>query len=292
MATKYSLLHPATFKLDGGAMFGIIPKPLWSKAIAVDDHNRIEMSLRVFMTEHNERIILVDSGIGDYHGEKFDQRFAVSGGKNPLIKILKDEKNIDSNAVTDIILTHLHFDHVGGLGRIDGENFVPIFENAQIHLNKKHFEYSLNPSLRDGGSFQSNYFKQLIDYYEDKNKIHWLDESDDLIIKDGDYEIRYLVSHGHTPHQIHPYDKEYLYLADICPMSHHVNIAWVMGYDMNPGVTCSDKIRIFDFIIEKDLKVIFEHDSDFYGGKISKDGSRYSLSEKYEASKELGIQKL
>ncbi len=292
MTAKYSLLHPATFKLDGGAMFGIIPKPLWSKAIQADEFNRIEMSLRVFMTEIKNRVVLVDSGIGDYHGESFDKRFAINGFKNPIVKILKEEKNISPDQVTDIILTHLHFDHVGGLGTIDNEKFVPLFKNATLYLSKSHWNYSLNPTMRDAGSFQSDYYKVLIEYYESKNQIHWIDETKDLILKIDDYEIKYLMSHGHTPFQIHPYDNEYIYLADICPMGHHVNIPWVMGYDINPGISCSDKIRIFDQIIEKDLKVIFEHDTENYGGKIAKDEGKYLLSEKFKASNKLGLQSL
>src|SRR5262245_15690564 len=116
MTKKYFILHPAVFKLDGGAMFGIIPKPLWSKQIPADELNRIQMSLRVMLIQTKTKNILVDTGIGDYHGEKFDDRFGVVGPKNPLIEKLEKQFNLKPENITDLIITHLHFDHVGGLG--------------------------------------------------------------------------------------------------------------------------------------------------------------------------------
>jgi glyoxylase-like metal-dependent hydrolase (beta-lactamase superfamily II) len=131
---KYYVLHPAVFKLDGGAMFGIIPKPLWSKAIPADELNRIQLSLRVMLIQTTHRNILIDTGIGDYHGEKFEDRFGVQGDKNPLIKILKEKLNLDASDITDLIISHLHFDHVGGLG--SDQPHHAIFPNAVLHLHR------------------------------------------------------------------------------------------------------------------------------------------------------------
>ena len=121
---KLTLLHPATFKLDGGAMFGIIPKPLWERKIFPDEKNRILMSLRVLLIETENRKILVDTGIGDYHNEKFNQQFAIQGEKDPLAELLSEQLKIKSEEITDVIITHLHFDHVGGLGGRDGKTLV------------------------------------------------------------------------------------------------------------------------------------------------------------------------
>lgn len=127
---KYFVLHPATFKLDGGAMFGIIPKPLWSKQIPSDELNRIHLSLRVMLIQTKNKNILVDTGIGDYHGDKFDDRFAVQGDKLPLLQVLKDHFNLNPEDITDIVITHLHFDHVGGLGQ-DMTSHHEVFPKCQ-----------------------------------------------------------------------------------------------------------------------------------------------------------------
>lgn len=145
IAMKTTILHPATFKLDGGAMFGIIPKPLWEKKIKADDFNRINMSLRVVLFQTENKNILVDTGIGDYHPEKFNTQFDVKGSNSPLTNALKSA-GLNEDDITDIILTHLHFDHVGGLGT--GENGTDIiFKNATIHVQADHYKYSQNATL-------------------------------------------------------------------------------------------------------------------------------------------------
>jgi len=265
---KTYILHPATFKLDGGAMFGIIPKPLWEKKIKPDDLNRIHMSLRVMFFETENKKVLIDTGIGEYHNEKFYKNFAITSEDNPLVKALATI-NVKPEEITDVILTHLHFDHVGGIADKDGNL---LFKNAIIHTHRKHYEYALSPSDRDGGSFHSHIFKNVLD----QGKIEFLDELEGTIIKDGDDEIKYKTSFGHTPYMIHPYNDKYIYMADLVPMSHHVPIPWVMGYDIEPAVTTKYKKEFYDFIIDKDLTMIFEHDNDNWGAKII-DSQKYGL---------------
>lgn len=259
--SQYSVLHPATFKLDGGAMFGIIPKPLWENKIKPDELNRIDLSLRVLNIKTKNKNIIIDTGIGDYHGEKFDGQFDVKGQKHPL-------KNAAPN-VTDIIITHLHFDHVGGLGQIEQEQIVPVFPYATIYLHEDHYNYALNPTVRDSGSFQKEFFIPLIEYYKNKNQIIWLKGKSGTILKDGSDEIHFQTSNGHTPHQIHPYDSKVIYMADILPTSAHLGIPWVMGYDIAPGESTNDKQRLYPFIMNNNLVVVFEHDPKYWGGKIS-----------------------
>lgn len=265
---KVSLIHPATFKLDGGAMFGIIPKPLWQKKIMPDELNRILMSLRVVLIETKNKKILVDTGIGDYHNDKFKDQFEITSDQSPLETALKKHKNIQPEDITDIIITHLHFDHVGGLGKgLDSKELV--FPNATIHLHQKHFEYAQNPTIRDQGSFQDYFFLPLLKRYLDKNQINFLDGNEEgFILKDGEDEINFKVSFGHTPYMIHPYFKDYIYMADLVPMSHHIRIPWVMGYDIEPGTTTIYKEKFYKFIMDKNLKMIFEHDIETWGGKL------------------------
>lgn len=257
---KYFALHPAVFKLDGGAMFGIIPKPLWERVIPADEQNRIELSLRVMLIQTPNKNILIDTGIGDYHGKKFDERFGIKGEKNPLIQILREDFNLGPEDITDLIISHLHFDHVGGLG----QNTDILFPNAILHIHKQHYEYALNPTARDSGSFHVQFFRPLIE----KSRVQWHTGKEGLLIKDGADEIRFRTSMGHTPHLMHPYDEKFIYMADLVPTSAHLPLPWVMGYDISPGQTTVDKAEFYEFIRKRDLTMIFEHDIKYWGSKL------------------------
>lgn len=257
---KSTLLRPAKFKLDGGAMFGIIPKPLWSKLMPADDMNRIELSLSLWLIETQNRLILVDTGIGDYHPEKFKQQMSIQGPANPLESALTQVgKKLDD--LSDIVLTHLHFDHVGGLGVLSPEKqIIPLCPKARVHLQQDHFHYAQKPTPRDQGSFQHTIFNPLLDYYREKKLLHFFNGSEGVILEDGPYQLKFILSHGHTPFMAHPFDDEFIYLADIIPTSNHLNPAWVMGYDMAPGISAVEKVKILKWVEEKKLKIIFEHD--------------------------------
>lgn len=269
---KYSVLHPAVFKLDGGAMFGIIPKPLWSKAIPADELNRIEMSLRVMLIQTPHRNILVDTGIGDYHGQKFDDRFGVKGAKDPLLSLLKEKHQLNPDDITDVIVTHLHFDHVGGLGQGEDKQQL-LFPKATLHIHRRHYEYALNPTARDTGSFHSQYFRPLVEAADKEGRVHWVEGSEGKLLRDGEDIISFRCSHGHTPWLLHPYDERFIYMADLVPTSHHIPLPWVMGYDIAPGVTTENKKEFYQFILKRDLTLIFEHDLQNWGAKIRPKGS-------------------
>lgn len=266
---KTTLIHPATFKLDGGAMFGIIPKPLWEKKIKPDEFNRINMSLRVVLFQSKNKNILVDTGVGDYHNEKFQNQFDIQSEKSPLVLALS-KVNLRPEDITDIIITHLHFDHVGGLGQ--GENGTDvIFENATVHVHKEHYEYSQKATLRDAGSFHVKTFMPLLDFYKNKENLNLVSKETGVLIEDGSDKVHFKISFGHTPYMLHPYTDNYIYMADLVPMGHHLHIPWVMGYDIEPGVTTTYKQIFFDFIKEKSLCMIFEHDNEVWGGKLEYD---------------------
>lgn len=287
---KYSVLHPAVFKLDGGAMFGIIPKPLWSKQIPADDQNRIEMSLRVMLIQTKNKNILIDTGIGDYHGEKFDDRFGVKGDKNPLITLLKNEHSLNPEDITDLIVSHLHFDHIGGLGG-DEHSQKLLFPKATLHVHKDHYDYALNPTIRDAGSFHSQYFKPLIEAADKAKKVHWVEGNEGEILRDGVDVLRFKCSFGHTPYLMHAYDDKFIYMADLVPTSAHIPLPWVMGYDIAPGQTTKDKKEFYEMILEKDLTLIFEHDLHSWGAKISpNEKGDFGAKEKFTAPS--GLQSL
>lgn len=265
MKTEYFCLEPAAFKLDGGAMFGIIPKPLWNKVHPSDEQNRIELALRLVVIKKDDKVILIDTGIGDYHGQKFDERFAVVGGDSPLKKSLA-RLNIRPEEVTDLVISHLHFDHVGGIGQMNEGVMVPILKKARIHLHKSHYEYSLHPTERDTGSFHVDKFEPVIKWYQFHNQINWLEGMEGEILPG----LNFLCSMGHTPYLTHAYDEKFIYMADLIPTSNHVHIPWVMGYDISPGITTEDKKRILTFINEKKLVMIFEHDPKYFGATVKK----------------------
>lgn len=262
---KYFSLEPARFKLDGGAMFGIIPKPLWSKVHPADEQNRIELALRLILIKDGTKNILIDTGIGDYHGEKFESRFGIVGQASPLELSLK-EVGLDPADITDLIISHLHFDHVGGIGKFINGKIEPVLKNATVHLHKNHFEYSQKPTDRDAGSFQSEYFLPVINWYKEKNQLHFIEGMSGDIMPG----IHFKCSMGHTPYLLHAFDDKFIYMADLIPTSNHVHIPWVMGYDISPGVTTSDKKDFLNMIKDKNLTMIFEHDPHFWGSTVKR----------------------
>lgn len=283
---KYFCLEPAHFRLDGGAMFGIIPKLMWEKVHPADDQNRINLALRLQVIKTDKKLIIIDTGIGDYNGEKFETRFDIRSNKSPLSQALA---KIDSTTddVTDLILSHLHFDHIGGIGELVDGKMLPIFKNATCHVHKSHYEYAHSPSERDSGSFHSKNFDPVLNYYNDKNNLLFHEGEVGTIIETESGDIKFKCSHGHTPWLMHPYDEKYIYMADLIPTSNHVHIPWVMAYDINPAVSTREKRVFLDFIVKNNLIPIYEHDPLFWGSEIEKTDKGFLPINKFEAPKEL-----
>ena len=277
---EHYLVEPGKFRLDGGAMFGIVPKPLWSKVAPPDEHNRIDLALRLWLFKTSERVVLVDTGIGDGYEEKFFKQFDIRQSSSPLEEALRSI-GVSSEDVTDLIISHLHFDHVGGIGKkVDGE-IRPLFSRARCHLHRSHYEYSCNPTARDMGSFHRHNFEPVIEYYRQNDLMVWHEGEEGCLLE----SLHFRCSHGHTPWLMHPYNDQFIYLADLIPTSNHVHIPWVMGYDISPGVTTADKKAFLEFILEKDLTIIFEHDPLYWGALVEKDekGRRYRCRQLFSA---------
>jgi glyoxylase-like metal-dependent hydrolase (beta-lactamase superfamily II) len=281
---SYFCLEPSRFRLDGGAMFGIIPRPLWNKVHPSDDQNRIDLALRLLLIKDGDKVILIDTGIGDYNGDKFNSRFDVRTEEQPLHKSL-NVLGLSPDDVTDLVLSHLHFDHIGGIGEMINGKLEPVFKNAICHIHKEHYNYSQSPTLRDSGSFHTHNFEPIIDWYKNNDKMKWHSGEQGELIKLENDSLMFKCSHGHTPFLMHPYDKKVIYLADLIPTSNHVHIPWVMGYDINPGVTTSDKVNFLDFILERDLTLIYEHDPVYWGSKVEKGDRAISASALEKAPK-------
>ena len=272
---KYSLhvIESGSFALDGGAMFGIIPKPLWQNNNPPDEMNRIKLFARNLLLVSDSKKILIDTGIGNFWDEKFkriyDLDYSVSESKN-LKKL-----NIIPEEITDVILTHLHFDHTGGSTRLENGKWIPNFPNAKFHVQQKHFEWALNPSERDKGSFIKERFLPLA-------KEGLLNLKNDTSFDD---EIEMIIINGHTFFQqiikISDGSKTLLYCGDLLPFSTHIPLPYVMGYDLQPLVTVQEKKNILQRAMEENWILFFEHDPFNVAATVSKNEKGYFAEKKF-----------
>ena len=262
---RVSLIETGDFKLDGGAMFGVVPKPLWSRTNPSDDLNRIEMTVRCLLIETDDRKILVDAGIGHKENEKFNGIFAVDFSRNTLEKSLA-ERDVDPDAITDFIYTHLHFDHAGGSTRMEGDAAVPVFRNAQHYVQKRQYEHALTRSDRDRASYLDHNYEPVM-------------KNGQLKLLEGDTELfpglHLLTTSGHTPDLqtilISDGKTSLWYPTDLIPLSSHIPMPYIMGYDLFPMVTLEDKRRFLPRACNENWILIYEHDSHNEASKVSRD---------------------
>lgn len=251
------------FSLDGGAMFGAVPKTLWSKKIEPDDKNRISMVTRVLVIEGEGKRILVDTGCGNKWSEKLRDIYQIEN-----IKSVKDA----CADPTDIILTHLHFDHGAGLTQAGGELTFP---NAELHINKSHYKHALNPGPRERASYLEENIKPL-----EKAKINFTSNKQEVFPG-----IRLFQSDGHTKGMqwltISSTDSKQTlaYPTDLIPTSRHIPPAYVMGYDLHAEKSMAEKQAFLDQAVQNNWLIVFEHDFDTPAGHISQDNKgNYKLS--------------
>lgn len=255
---SYSLysIETGRFGLDGGAMFGIIPKPLWSRRIAADDQNRIPLNMRCLLLEGEGRVILVDNGLGDKYDDKFADIYAIDEEYPSLSESLRDA-GFSEEDVTDVILTHLHFDHCGGSTRRIGGELELAFPNARYHVQRAHWEWARNPNMRERASFLAENLDPLA-------------ESSQLSLLDGPIElfpgIELILVNGHTESQqlvkVKGRERTLVYVADLLPTASHLRLPWIMAYDVRPLTTLVEKRRFLDEAVEGGWHFFFEHDPD------------------------------
>ncbi len=272
---KYTLhvLNSGYFGLDGGAMFGIIPKPLWQKTNPPDEANRIKLATRNLLLVDGERKILIDTGNGNKWDEKsksiygFDFATSLEGSLKEL--------NLTPSDITDVILTHLHFDHTGGSTKIKNGKIVPSFPNAKYYVQRKNYEWAINPSERDRGSYLKNNFEPLMN----EGVLTLIDGEEKF-----DDEIEFVIVNGHTYAQqlIKISDSSYtiLYCADLFPTTSHIPLPYVMSYDLQPLVTVEEKKKILNKAIEENWKLFFEHDPETVLASVIKDERGFRANDK------------
>jgi len=252
----YNLISIETgrFVLDGGAMFGVVPKNLWGKTNPADAQNRISLALRSLLLKSDNRLILIDTGIGNKFEDKYSMIYNIDFSEYSLDKSL-NQCNFSRFDITDVIITHLHFDHAGGVSFLNNRNLELNFPNAIHHVQKEQWEWALNPSLKDRASFIKNDFS-LLDNKRNLNKV-----SGPVELFPG---IELLVLHGHTPGmqivKISDSKNTLLYCADLIPTASHIPIPWVMAYDNNPLTTLKEKNQLLPKAVHENWILFFEHD--------------------------------
>lgn len=252
----YSLhtVETGRFGLDGGAMFGVVPKPLWNRRIPADDRNRIPLAMRCLLLEDGDRLILIDNGIGDKFDDKFSNIYDVSFSGSRLDRSLAD-LGFGLDDVTDVVITHLHFDHCGGSTVRRPDGLAVAFPNARFHVQLKHWAAANAPNEREKASFL-------------RENIEPLAESGQLSFLDGDEEIFPGVSaitvDGHTDHmqlvKITDEETTLVFAADLIPTRFHLAPAWTMAYDIRPLVSMEEKSRFLQRAVDKGWHLFFEHD--------------------------------
>lgn len=247
-------IETGEFALDGGAMFGIVPKVLWEKKIPSDEKNRITLRMRSLLISGNKRNILVDDGIGTKEKEKFSEIYKIDHSRFQLEKSLS-QYDLTCNDITDVILTHFHFDHSGGSTKTDDKGkIIPTFPNAKYFIQRKNLEWAKDPSEKDQASFMKESFEPLINagLLKELDGPRGLYEGIELIVVEGHTKAQQLVkvSDGKTT---------LLYCGDLIPTSAHVSVPWIMGYDNYPLTTLKEKKEILEKAADENWILFFEH---------------------------------
>lgn len=247
--------------LDGGAMFGIIPKPLWVKTNPADELNRVTLSTRNLLLISEDKKILIDTGMGNKWDEKSRNIYRI----DPTIEL---EQTLELNGVkaveiTDVLLTHLHFDHTGGSTKEVNGKLIPAFPNARYFVQKKNFEWALNPSDRDKGSYIKENFEPLVK----EGVLNLIDGEINF-----DENISFRIINGHTFAQqmikISDSSNTVLYCADLMPFVSQIRIPYVMGYDLQPMITVQEKKKYLQLAADENWYLYFGHDPQFAAATV------------------------
>ena len=253
-------INAGNFKLDGGAMFGVVPKSLWQKTNPSDSENLIDLTARCMLIESGSRLILVDAGMGDKQSEKFFSYYK-PWGDDSLVKSINNA-GFSIDEITDVFLTHLHFDHCGGSTVLNSNNVsVPLFKNAKYWSNKNHWEWATNPNSREKASF----LKENLSPIEESGQLCFLDVKSPGFNHYNELGLDVLFVDGHTEKQMIPkvsYNgKEIVFMADLLPTAGHIPLPYIMGYDVRPLTTLEEKRSFLNLAVQEEYCLFMEHDA-------------------------------
>ena len=273
---KIHAIQAGAMRLDGGAMFGVVPKTMWSKVLPADDRNRCSFGMRCILIEHEDGPILIDTGAGNKESAKFLDIYGIenagANGRTALEDGLK-ALGFSTDDIRMVICSHLHFDHAGGNTFKDTDGSIrPAFGSANYIAQRGEHAWATSTNERTAAS----YFPHNWEPVERAGQLHLVDGHTELL--EG---ITLLPSPGHTPHHqsilLKSDGEAALYLADLCPTSAHLPLPWIMGYDVEPLVTLESKRRIFKRALDEKWLLIFEHDADVAWGHLDYDAKGYRL---------------
>ena len=258
---KIHSIEAGNFKLDGGAMFGVVPKVLWQKTNPADSNNMIEMGSRCMLIENGNRLILIDVGMGDKQSEKFFSFYSRWGGFS--LKSSIEKAGFSCDDITDVFFTHLHFDHCGG-GIVwdSSKNLLkPMFKNANYWSNKKHWDWASKPNSREKASFLHENLHPI----KESGQLNFITEKKDGFNFYDELGFEVLFVDGHTEKQMIPKisykNQELVFVADLIPTAGHIPVPYLMGYDVRPLLTMKEKKLFLDAAVKNNWLLFMEHDS-------------------------------
>ncbi|GAB3935612.1 MBL fold metallo-hydrolase [Larkinella terrae] len=258
---KLQIIDTGFFKLDGGAMFGVVPKTLWSKHNPADDRNLCTWAMRCLLVENGNRLLLVDTGMGDKQDARFFSFYEPHGEASLLTSI--HQAGYSEKDITDVLLTHLHFDHVGGAVYRASDRLLPTFSAATYWSHSEHWQWATHPNPREKASF----LKENMEPLQESGQLQFLDKNSFAF---PNVDLRQV--DGHTEKMTLPIfkfgDRTIAYVADLIPSSAHIALPWIMSYDVRPLLTLEEKTRLLQQAADGNWILVFEHDPLFEAATV------------------------
>jgi len=273
---KIYVVNNGTFKLDGGAMFGVVPKSMWDKDQIADENNKVEWALRCLLLVFDHKKILIDTGIGNKQSDKFFSHYSLKG-QTFIVNNLQD-LGFSQDDITDVVITHFHFDHSGGavVEGVDG-TLVPTFPNATYWTNENQLDWALKPNAKEKASFLKENIQPLLD----ADCLQFIEKG-----KSPFDCIDFFWVNGHTESQLLPIIKykgrKIAFVADLFPSVQHLSIPWVMSYDTRPLITVTEKVDFLSLAFKEDIVLFFEHDIENECCTICFEKDRYRVDKVFQ----------
>ena len=258
---KLYSIETGNFKLDGGAMFGVVPKTIWNKTNPADENNLIDLAARCLLIEDGNRLILIDNGLGNKQSEKFFSYYSLWGTHSLDKSLAKHGFHRDN--ITDVFLTHLHFDHCGGSVQWNkGKTAYELaFKNAKYWSNESHWEWATQPNLREKASFLSENILPI----QESGHLHFIKRPEGDLLPTSELDFGIFFADGHTEKQMIPQiqykEKTICFVADLLPTVGHLPLAYVMGYDTRPLLTMPEKAKFLNAAADNNYYLFLEHDA-------------------------------
>ena len=272
---KINIIDTGFFKLDGGAMFGVVPKTLWNKQNPADEKNLCTWAMRCLLIENGKNLILIDTGLGDKQDEKFFGFYDLHGDATLISSIRK--AGYHENDITDVVLTHLHFDHVGGAIQrsTKDQKLIPTFPNAKYWSNTAHWDWATHPNPREKASFLTENIMPILE----SGQLNFIEKE-----RSPFQDISFLHVDGHTEQMMLPIinyqDTKIIYTADLFPSSYHIALPWIMSYDVRPLLTMNEKQDLLTFALQENAVLLFEHDPVFEAALVEQTAKGIRIKER------------